>query len=135
MGNEKLEPQCDAGCMVFTGGDRRHTKTCPHYPESINKMLDDAREDIATLRNELKMGHGAAIELAALRSLVESLEEAAKKAEKENLLFYPEALGCKHEGLEPDTCMTYMRCEFCGMPAHLANLLNLLKSMGAKAGE
>jgi hypothetical protein len=37
------EEKCVAGCMVYTGGERKHHKDCPFYPESFTKMYDDLK--------------------------------------------------------------------------------------------
>lgn len=49
---------CEAGCVPFTGGERRHHSDCKHYPESMTKMLDDAQQRIAELEAENKRLQG-----------------------------------------------------------------------------
>jgi hypothetical protein len=34
------EEKCVPGCMHFTGGEVRHHKDCPFYPESLSKKYD-----------------------------------------------------------------------------------------------
>ena len=46
--------KCDAGCVVFDGGERKHLKTCPFYPESRTKMYDDVIAENTKLRNALE---------------------------------------------------------------------------------
>lgn len=38
--------KCVAGCMAFTGGELRHHKDCPFYPESFSKMYDDLKKEL-----------------------------------------------------------------------------------------
>ncbi len=49
--------QCIPGCMVFDGGERKHHRDCPHYPESLTKIWHDCEikltNEIERLRNEL----------------------------------------------------------------------------------
>ena len=46
------EQKCVAGCMPFSGGETKHHKHCPHYPESLSKMLDDLRGENRALQLE-----------------------------------------------------------------------------------
>ena len=52
-------PQCEAGCMVFTGGERKHHRDCPYYPESMTKLWHDTEADyvaeIERLRTSLAL--------------------------------------------------------------------------------
>ena len=41
--------KCVAGCKHFTGGEVKHHKDCPYYPESLSKMYDDLKEDVDKL--------------------------------------------------------------------------------------
>lgn len=54
MESEK-EKQCPLGCKCFTGGEVRHIKECPHYPESLSQLLDTQNEMIGdlTVRNKM----------------------------------------------------------------------------------
>lgn len=58
---------CVAGCVVFTGGERRHHPSCKHYPESLTKLYDDCK----LAKDKL---------LAALTSRNAELAEAERKA-------------------------------------------------------
>ncbi len=40
--------KCVTGCKRFTGGEIKHHKDCPHYPDSMSQMYDN-------LKNEVKM--------------------------------------------------------------------------------
>ena len=46
------EPKCVAGCKAFTGGEIRHHKDCPFYPESLSKILDDIKTKNKKLMNK-----------------------------------------------------------------------------------
>ena len=49
--------KCVAGCKVYTGGEIKHHKHCPYYPESLSKMYDDLIQESIELQkenNELK---------------------------------------------------------------------------------
>ena len=37
-----FDPKCEAGCLPFDGGEKKHHQDCVHYPESQTKMLNDA---------------------------------------------------------------------------------------------
>ena len=43
------ELKCVAGCKHFTGGEIKHHKDCPYYPESFSKMYDDLEEKVKKL--------------------------------------------------------------------------------------
>jgi predicted nucleic acid-binding Zn-ribbon protein len=50
--------KCVAGCKVYTGGEIRHHKHCPYYPESLSKMYDDLKAENDELKDErLKFEH------------------------------------------------------------------------------
>ena len=40
------ELKCVAGCKHFTGGEIKHHKDCPYYPQSFSKMYDDLEEKV-----------------------------------------------------------------------------------------
>ena len=46
--------RCEAGCMVFTGGEIRHDKNCIFYPESLTKLnadkIDKLKKETAKLK-------------------------------------------------------------------------------------
>ena len=45
---------CEAGCKVYTGGERRHDKHCVFYPESFTKMYDELQADKAEILEALE---------------------------------------------------------------------------------
>ena len=56
------DKRCVAGCMTFDGGERKHHRDCPFYPESLTKLWHD-RE--AELEAEIKRLNGRLILLEA----------------------------------------------------------------------
>lgn len=49
---EVREERCEAGCVAYHGGERRHHPDCVFYPESFTKIHDDLVRDHATLQAE-----------------------------------------------------------------------------------
>lgn len=45
--------RCQAGCISFTGGEKRHHKDCIYYSESLSKMYDDKDKRIKELEKQL----------------------------------------------------------------------------------
>lgn len=39
--------KCVPSCMAYEGGEVRHHKMCPSYPDSFSKMYDDLKEIIS----------------------------------------------------------------------------------------
>lgn len=37
---------CEAGCLSFHGGEKRHHPTCGHYPHSLTKYNDDRIKEL-----------------------------------------------------------------------------------------
>jgi hypothetical protein len=46
------EERCEAGCIAYHGGERRHHPDCFFYPESFTKLHDDLARDHAALQTE-----------------------------------------------------------------------------------
>lgn len=44
--------QCEAGCKVFRGGERRHRKDCVFYEESFTQMYDRLESTLEALQAE-----------------------------------------------------------------------------------
>lgn len=42
--------ECAPGCRHFTGGEIKHHKDCPHYPESMSKMYDELKANLNNWR-------------------------------------------------------------------------------------
>ena len=38
------DKKCVPGCQTFYGGEKRHHKDCPYYPESLSKKFDEQAE-------------------------------------------------------------------------------------------
>lgn len=38
--------KCVAGCKHFTGGEIKHHKDCPFYPESFSEMNDNLKDKL-----------------------------------------------------------------------------------------
>lgn len=47
------EDKCVAGCKHFTGGEVRHHKHCPFYPDSFSKMYDKMKQKECSNRQKL----------------------------------------------------------------------------------
>jgi len=58
--------QCVAGCMPFDGGERKHHRSCPYYPESLPKMWHDTEAElIAEIKRLRVMAYLPSIKHAA----------------------------------------------------------------------
>ena len=44
---------CEAGCMVFHGGEKKHIKECGFYSDSLSQSYDTLKEENKKLRNAL----------------------------------------------------------------------------------
>lgn len=53
--------KCEAGCLVFDGGEVKHHRDCVHYPESLTKVWHDREAELVA-------------EIDRLRGLVKRLE-------------------------------------------------------------
>jgi len=75
------DPKCVAGCAVYTGGEIKHHKSCPFYPESLSKMYDDLKakylKQTQTLNYAIKHIH----DLSVLTSLSRRCREIEKIGE------------------------------------------------------
>ena len=60
-----MEEKCQAGCMIFTGGEIKHDKNCVFYPESRTKMYEDLESDLENWQSTAK-------ELAEVLSSIEN---------------------------------------------------------------
>lgn len=47
---EVREERCEAGCIAYHGGERRHHPDCVVYPESFTKLHDDLVQEHAELK-------------------------------------------------------------------------------------
>lgn len=46
MSNELYDGPCEAGCISFHGGEKRHHKDCGYYPSSLTKLNADRLEEL-----------------------------------------------------------------------------------------
>lgn len=51
---ERVEHQCEAGCVHFTCGSIRHIKECANYPESLSELIDEQRIEIDHLKESVE---------------------------------------------------------------------------------
>lgn len=43
-----MENKCVAGCMNYTGGEKKHHPDCPFYPESLTKKYDQTKKMLSS---------------------------------------------------------------------------------------
>jgi hypothetical protein len=55
MSDDLYDGPCEAGCISFHGGERKHHKDCGHYPHSLTKVNADCIEE---LKAKLKKAKG-----------------------------------------------------------------------------
>jgi len=46
MSDDLYDGPCEAGCISFYGGERKHHKDCGHYPHSLTKVNADRIEEL-----------------------------------------------------------------------------------------
>jgi len=56
--------KCQAGCISFDGGEKKHRKDCDFYPESLTKMWHDTEAELTS-------------EIERLNRVLDAVEEAA----------------------------------------------------------
>lgn len=69
---EVREERCEAGCVAYHGGERRHHPDCVFYPESFTKIHDD----LARAHTELQ-AQNARLQAALDAALAERLDRGA----------------------------------------------------------
>lgn len=67
------DPKCEAGCISYYGGEKKHHKDCPYYPESLTKLNADRIRALLAEREALK----AEAEGAEQRGYALGMEAAA----------------------------------------------------------
>ena len=78
---------CAAGCTAFYGGEIRHHKGCPFYPESYTKM----HEDLVAANNELIDEYNELLEeYEALKSKIQALFDCDQLSPNQYSKQYPE---------------------------------------------
>jgi hypothetical protein len=50
---ETQEERCEAGCIAYHGGERRHHPDCVFYPESFTRLHDDLVRANAELQSQV----------------------------------------------------------------------------------
>jgi len=48
------DPKCEAGCISYYGGEKKHHRDCPYYPESLTKLNADRIEALLAERDALE---------------------------------------------------------------------------------
>lgn len=48
------DPKCEAGCISYYGGEKKHHRDCPYYPESLTKLNADRTEALLAERDALE---------------------------------------------------------------------------------
>jgi hypothetical protein len=48
------DPKCESGCISYYGGEKKHHRDCPYYPESLTKLNADRIEALLAERDALK---------------------------------------------------------------------------------
>lgn len=48
------DPKCEAGCISYYGGEKKHHRDCPYYPESLTKLNADRIEALLAERDALR---------------------------------------------------------------------------------
>jgi len=63
MSDDLYDGPCEAGCISFHGGERKHHKDCGHYPHSLTKVNADRIEELeAKLITAEQRGYANAME-------------------------------------------------------------------------
>ena len=72
--------QCVAGCKAFDGGERKHHRDCPYYPESLTKIWHDTEDALrAENRRLCSILSGALAEYTDLEGKNARLREALEE--------------------------------------------------------
>ena len=48
------DPKCEPGCISYYGGEKKHHRDCPYYPESLTKLNADRIEALLAERDALE---------------------------------------------------------------------------------
>lgn len=48
------DPKCEPGCTSYYGGEKKHHRDCPYYPESLTKLNADRIEALLAERDALE---------------------------------------------------------------------------------
>jgi hypothetical protein len=64
------DPKCEAGCISYYGGEKKHHRDCPYYPESLTKLNADRIEAQLAERDALEAENQRLREAGRLLSLM-----------------------------------------------------------------
>jgi hypothetical protein len=97
MSDDLYDGPCEAGCISFHGGERKHHKDCGHYPHSLTKVNADRIEELEADLRKMALDYLAA-EGQAAEAYQAQLEAEAK-------------LSRAVEGLQHYACDCVISCE------------------------
>jgi hypothetical protein len=110
------DPKCVAGCIVFYGGERKHHKDCPYYPESLTKVNADRIEALEkALKDQSSVSDRLAERLhkteGLLAKAVEDRDHWSDVAHREGV-----CMTCRgpHGALESYGCTDCLNTGYCG---------------------
>ena len=66
-----MSGQCVPGCKHFDGGEVKHHRDCPHYPESLTKVWHDLEAEYLDKIDGLESDLSSAVEVAYNRGAVD----------------------------------------------------------------
>lgn len=61
-----FDPKCEAGCISFDGGEKKHHRDCAYYPESLTKLWHETEAEYLAEIERLR---------AALRDVIGMLDD------------------------------------------------------------
>lgn len=77
------DPKCEPGCISYYGGEKKHHRDCPYYPESLTKLNADRIEALLAERDALREEvEGAHLVIIDARAEVLKLREALGEIER-----------------------------------------------------
>jgi hypothetical protein len=78
------DPKCEPGCISYYGGEKKHHRDCPYYPESLTKLNADRIEALLAERDTLREeAEGALAIIAVERAEVMKLREENERLQGE----------------------------------------------------
>ena len=70
------DPKCEPGCISYYGGEKKHHRDCPYYPESLTKLNADRIEALLAERDALETENQRLREVLAEQSMSCTCHEA-----------------------------------------------------------
>jgi len=98
------DPKCEPGCISYYGGEKKHHRDCPYYPESLTKLNTDRIETLLAERDALEAeAEGSAAIIAAERAEVLKLRQENERL-REDLKNAAEVMAvyCDPMNMEPE---------------------------------